>query len=74
MDWTLMADHYIELLSNSLYWVLMAIWLALPYAGVSVLLWLAYRGGRAMTPNARKDRRMEKELQAILEEADHHGR
>lgn len=73
MDWSLMADHYIQLLGDTTYWVIMALWLAIPYAGVGVLLYAAYKGGQSMTPKARKDARMEKELQQMLKET-HNGR
>lgn len=70
MDWSHLPDHYVQLFSDSLYWIVLIFWLAIPYAGVAFLVYASWKWGQSMRPEAR----MEKELQAMIRQETHNGK
>lgn len=74
MDWSHIDTQYIHTLEFVTYWLLISLWTALPFCGIVVLLHTVYKWGQSMQPSVRKYRRMEKELQAMLQKEASNGR
>lgn len=70
MDWTHMADHYVQLFGDTAYWIVMVLWLALPYAGVAVLVYAVRVWIQSMQPA----NKMERELQEMIRQETRNGR
>lgn len=68
MDWSNIDTQYIHTLEFVTYWLLIALWTALPFCGIVVLVYAAFKWGQSMKPSVRKNARMEKELQQMLKE------
>lgn len=73
MDWSNIDMQYIHTLEFVTYWLLIALWTALPFCGIVVLVYAVYKWGQSMRPYNRMIRRMDKELEQMLKE-NHNGR
>lgn len=74
MDWSHIDMQYIHTLEFVTYWLLIALWTALPFCGIVVLVYAAFKWGQSMQPATREARKFDKELKQLLEKADPNGR